>query len=288
MAKDKNEGYTSLRDMFDGGGPGRSGDRFEGGGTLSDIGNALGGPSAIGFGDRDRDSDRSDGILGNLASPNLSPGRLAGAFVGGMALGPVGGIVGSLAGQRMAERVRAEREARLAQEERQAARRRAPAQAPLMNRVSLTPPAPPAYFAPTPGLAYPTNFADGGDVRPGFFGMLAGLGGEDAPGLFGGLGSLGRRFFGDEESGPSEDQLSALREALDAGEISRDTYETMYARLLLDDDRGDPAMGLLNLSQYALKAGEPMAPTQLSTTINRGSGGSGARALGRLGVNPLA
>jgi hypothetical protein len=37
-------GYTGLRDMFDGGGPGRSGDTFEGGGRVSNIGNALGGP----------------------------------------------------------------------------------------------------------------------------------------------------------------------------------------------------------------------------------------------------
>lgn len=43
-------GYTSFRDMFDGGGPGRSGDRFEGGGAISAAGNALGGPSG-------RDSD---------------------------------------------------------------------------------------------------------------------------------------------------------------------------------------------------------------------------------------
>jgi hypothetical protein len=35
-------GYTGLRDMFDGGGPGRSGPTFEGGGALSRAGNALG------------------------------------------------------------------------------------------------------------------------------------------------------------------------------------------------------------------------------------------------------
>lgn len=33
------QGFTSIRDMFDGGGAGQSGDRFEGGGLLSDIGN---------------------------------------------------------------------------------------------------------------------------------------------------------------------------------------------------------------------------------------------------------
>ena len=36
-------GYTGLSDMIDGGGPGRSGDRFEGGGRLSDLANAVSG-----------------------------------------------------------------------------------------------------------------------------------------------------------------------------------------------------------------------------------------------------
>ena len=35
-------GYTSFRDRFDGGGPGQSGSRFEGGGVLSDLANASG------------------------------------------------------------------------------------------------------------------------------------------------------------------------------------------------------------------------------------------------------
>jgi len=35
-------GYESVRDMFDGGGRGQSGDRFEGGGVLSDAANAAG------------------------------------------------------------------------------------------------------------------------------------------------------------------------------------------------------------------------------------------------------
>lgn len=34
-------GYLGFGDMFDGGGPGRSGDRFEGGGRISDIANAV-------------------------------------------------------------------------------------------------------------------------------------------------------------------------------------------------------------------------------------------------------
>ena len=39
---DQRKGYLNLRDMFDGGGMGRSGDKFEGGGLLSMLGNALG------------------------------------------------------------------------------------------------------------------------------------------------------------------------------------------------------------------------------------------------------
>jgi hypothetical protein len=40
--------YISFADRFDGGGPGQSGVNFEGGGIISDIGNALGGPSIFG------------------------------------------------------------------------------------------------------------------------------------------------------------------------------------------------------------------------------------------------
>jgi len=390
----KEGGYKDLRDRFDGGGPGRSGDRFEGGGIFSAIGNALGGPGAIGFGPRDGGGDgatmstrSSDGILGNVLDPRMTPGRVAGGMLGSLALGPIGGIIGSLIGQQMMQQAQAERAAR-----EQAAEQNQP----LMNPVKFadggpigrdfgdilsfirgaatgpgvpaevqkmaasvndafssiaaerdalraageaanrsgyqygpgriqsgldayyaaggrqgreamenyTPPNvamsrfvesvsqgnPDPSFLPMAGNRMQMNtvqFANGGDVRPGFFGMLAGLGNEDQSGLFGGLGSLGRLFFGDDETGPDMDQVEALREALEAGEISQDTYETMYARLLLDESSRDPAMGLLNLSNYVLKAGEPQAPNQLSTTISRGSGGSGARALGRLGAQPL-
>ena len=47
MAEKKKE-YTSFSDMFDGGGPGASSDKFEGGGIISAIGNSLGGPSIFG------------------------------------------------------------------------------------------------------------------------------------------------------------------------------------------------------------------------------------------------
>lgn len=258
-------GFTGLRDMFDGGGPGRSGSQFQGAGVVSGIGNALGGPGTVGFGPSDREdtlraAPSPQGILGTALDPRVTPERIAGGMMGSMALGPVGGILGSLIGQRLAA-------GRLSRAQ------GAPEQrTPLMSDVNLQ----------------PATFADGGDVRPGFFGALAGLGGEGRRGMFGGLGSLGDVFFGGDESGPDADRLAALREALDAGEISQDTYESMYARLLMDENTSDPAMGFLNLSEYITQAGQSRAPTQLSTTIDRGSGGSGARALGRLGVKPLA
>lgn len=242
-----------LADMFDGGGRNQRGESFEGGGGLSAVGNALGGPRSVGvYSDGNDVSDARPQILGGLSRAQMTPASVAGGLAGSMALGPLGGILGSLIGRQMMERARQSRDTQ--QNE------------PLMSAV---------------------NFADGGDVRPGFFGMLAGLGGEDSPGLFGGLGGLRDTFFGGRERGPDEDQLAALRDALEAGEISQDTYETMYARLLLDEG-DDPAMGLLKLSEYVTAAGQPRAPTQLSTTISRGSGGSGTRAMGRLGAKPLA
>ena len=55
------DGYTSFKDMFDGGGAGQSGDRFEGGGVLSAIGNAVARPA----GSRERgDTDQRTGIGG--------------------------------------------------------------------------------------------------------------------------------------------------------------------------------------------------------------------------------
>jgi len=70
---------SALRDMFNGGGAGQAGSQFQGGGILSSIGNALGGPGGGGF----------------------DPGRAAGSMIGGMALGPVGGLLGGLIGQNM-------------------------------------------------------------------------------------------------------------------------------------------------------------------------------------------
>ena len=79
-------GYTGLRDMFDGGGPGRSGPTFEGGGALSRAGNALGvGP----VGSRaERDGTGSFGL------PDPMSGRIS--SVAGIGVGRRGEGTGSL------------------------------------------------------------------------------------------------------------------------------------------------------------------------------------------------
>ena len=74
---------SALRDMFNGGGPGQSGSTFQGGGIISDFGNAMGGPSAFGFGEGGGDTNR---------------GATIGRTVGGMMFGPLGFIGGGLLG----------------------------------------------------------------------------------------------------------------------------------------------------------------------------------------------
>ena len=74
---------SALRDMFNGGGAGQSGRTFQGGGVISDIGNAMGGPSAFGFGEGGGDTNR---------------GATIGRTVGGMMFGPLGFIGGGLLG----------------------------------------------------------------------------------------------------------------------------------------------------------------------------------------------
>ena len=67
-------GYTGLRDMFDGGGPGRSGAAFSGGGALSRASNAMGvapvGQAAAARGDR--------GGTGSFGLPDPMSGRITG------------------------------------------------------------------------------------------------------------------------------------------------------------------------------------------------------------------
>ena len=77
-----------VRDMFDGGGRGQPGARFEGGGLLSDIGNALGGPGGFSGG-----NDNGGGFI--------SPGGLLGGAIGGAFFGPLGGLLGGLLGRQM-------------------------------------------------------------------------------------------------------------------------------------------------------------------------------------------
>ena len=49
-------GFTGLRDMFDGGGAGKSGPKFEGGGGFSEIANRVARP--VGYADRERSAGR--------------------------------------------------------------------------------------------------------------------------------------------------------------------------------------------------------------------------------------
>ena len=74
---------SALRDMFDGGGAGRSGPTFQGGGIISSLGNAMGGPSSFGFAEGGGDTNR---------------GATIGRTVGGMMFGPLGFIGGGLLG----------------------------------------------------------------------------------------------------------------------------------------------------------------------------------------------
>ena len=83
--------YTSIKDMFDGGGKGQSGAKFEGGGILSAAANAVARPA----GSRERgDADMRTGI-GGFARDAFNGGgwgRSGDTFKGG----PYGGAIGGL------------------------------------------------------------------------------------------------------------------------------------------------------------------------------------------------
>lgn len=79
-------GYTGLRDMFDGGGPGRSGPTFEGGGALSRAGNALGVAPVGSRAERDG--------TGSFGLPDPMSGRIS--SVAGIDVGRRGDGTGSL------------------------------------------------------------------------------------------------------------------------------------------------------------------------------------------------
>jgi hypothetical protein len=80
MAKTKKKEYISFADMFDGGGAGQSGDKFEGGGIISEIGNALGGPKIFG----NKFVGRGEAPGGGTRTRHEQPvGLLTDAFDGG-------------------------------------------------------------------------------------------------------------------------------------------------------------------------------------------------------------
>lgn len=119
--------------------------------------------------------------------------------------------------------------------------------------------------------------------------------GEPAPGFFGridqGLGALfGGGDAGPRREGPDPASVERLRAALEAGDIGQDTYEQMYARLLLQEDDSRPGMGLSNIGEYLQNTYQPprFIGTSLPTTPLRGRSGSGTSAIQRLGVRPLA
>ena len=86
------EGYTSFGDMFDGGGPGKSGPSFSGGGMVSAVGNAFARPSgSIARGEPDMRTgfgglltDMFDGGGFGKSGDRFSGGPPAGALMGGL------------------------------------------------------------------------------------------------------------------------------------------------------------------------------------------------------------
>ena len=136
--------YTGLRDMFDGGGAGQSGPRFEGGGILSAAANAVARPA----GSRERgDPDMRTGI-GGFARDMVDGGgfgRTGPTFQGG----PLGGLLGAILNS---SGVRP-----MGYQERLGAVR--PQMRPTRPAPAYVPPAP-AYVPPAPALAAQPNYAD--------------------------------------------------------------------------------------------------------------------------------
>lgn len=89
--KDGRIGFgEKIRDMFDGGGAGRHGSRFEGGGAISRIGNAMGGPKSLGF--------REDGGWGYKGLRDMmdggGPGQSGPRFQGAGIYSAIGNMMG--------------------------------------------------------------------------------------------------------------------------------------------------------------------------------------------------
>lgn len=133
MAEAERQRYTSVRDMFDGGGPGRSGPTFQGGGIISDIGNAMGGPSSFG------------GEGGNR-------GATIGRTVGGAMFGPLGMVGGGILGNMLGGGMN---------------RGQAPAASPMP--VQRRAPSPAMAAMPRPAAYAPTPAGAPMSTQPGFF-----------------------------------------------------------------------------------------------------------------------
>lgn len=84
-------GFTGLRDMFDGGGAGKSGPRFEGGGILSDMANRVARP--VGYADRERSAGREPTSYFRDAFNGGGMGAAGGTFQGA---GGYSGILNAL------------------------------------------------------------------------------------------------------------------------------------------------------------------------------------------------
>lgn len=106
-------GYTGIGDMFDGGGPGRSGDTFQGGGRISDVANAAVGMRNAVTG---RGPEASDGRATPSGGNNPSDlsmrsgglyaqGGIVGLANGGMVPPTMGGRMPNLSNRDMAYRM---------------------------------------------------------------------------------------------------------------------------------------------------------------------------------------
>lgn len=134
-------GFTGLRDMFDGGGAGKSGPRFEGGGVLSEAANRFARP--VGYSDRERLAGREPTSYFRDAFNGGGMGAAGGTFQGA---GGYSGILNALGvrpagyearGQQMLQQALANTYTAMQQ-----GRRPAPAAQPAPVSVTPLPPAP--------------------------------------------------------------------------------------------------------------------------------------------------
>jgi hypothetical protein len=106
-------------------------------------------------------------------------------------------------------------------------------------------------------------------------------------GLLGGIFGGGGDSLGGNEG--AQAQLDRIQRMLDEGRISEGTADILAARAIQgggEDRRSGFAMGLSDLSDYLVN-NAPERPRNLSASVLRGRGGSGASAVQRFGVRPL-